>query len=408
MDFSFNPRLSINLSDPDFKLAEIVKLLNTPSSMRSQASINVLQMYTESVQLFQQVSEDDKSSIFKDCCQVLRHQFSPSGSFVFQTGEMGEFFYIILEGEVSVSVVNEPKKLLEEVCRLGVGGSFGELALIKNQPRSATIQCVKPTHFATLCKKDYLRILGQISNKHLEELLVFFKTLPTFSGWSNKNLIKLSYYFKSVKYKRSQVVFTEGTSAESVFIVKKGEFELLKHVKIQNPRRKSIGNCGRPMPFLKPESFSVVASFAIAGIGEILGDEDIIHNLSRSITCKCYSATAELLEISKNEFKKRIRSEESLNQLTQRQKAKDLHMKNALNFVSVIKQPKLPNLTARHREKDFLNSIRSQNPWDPAQQAFAKKEKAVIMHKALSAVAICTHLPLSTRSNPGKSFNYII
>ncbi len=42
-----------------------------------------------------------------------------------------------------------------EVAQLGPGKSFGELALIQNKPRMATIKCIEGTTFATLDKYDY-------------------------------------------------------------------------------------------------------------------------------------------------------------------------------------------------------------------------------------------------------------
>ena len=46
-----------------------------------------------------------------------------------------------------------------EVCKIETGGSFGELALITNNPRAASVICVKDCYFATLGKSDYKRVL---------------------------------------------------------------------------------------------------------------------------------------------------------------------------------------------------------------------------------------------------------
>ena len=42
-----------------------------------------------------------------------------------------------------------------EVAILNHGSSFGELALISNKPRAATIKCITDTHFLVLHKQDY-------------------------------------------------------------------------------------------------------------------------------------------------------------------------------------------------------------------------------------------------------------
>jgi CRP-like cAMP-binding protein len=42
------------------------------------------------------------------------------------------------------------------------GKAFGELALIKNKPRAATIRCNEDSHFAVMSKVDYEKVLQKI------------------------------------------------------------------------------------------------------------------------------------------------------------------------------------------------------------------------------------------------------
>jgi CRP-like cAMP-binding protein len=57
-----------------------------------------------------------------------------AGQFVFQAGEAGETMYVVTEGEVEI--LNG--SLILEVA--GPGSIVGELALIDDEPRSATVQ----------------------------------------------------------------------------------------------------------------------------------------------------------------------------------------------------------------------------------------------------------------------------
>jgi CRP-like cAMP-binding protein len=379
----------------------MIKILNTPPSQRTQGSIKILIQQTESLSIFNQMTEERDEQMFKECCTVLRYKFIPKGFVVFNSGDKGDFFYLILDGQVSISMKNENEEL-ESVCFLGPGGTFGELALIKDQPRLATIHCIKDTHFATLCKSDYLRVLGHLSTKKLEQMISFFVSLPTFAGWSKRSLIKLSYYFRSVRFKRNQVVFHETDPAESVFIVKKGEVEISKQINVKRPSLRKFGNDGRVLPVLKKGDFHMNAKVSIEGIGEIIGDDDIMKDLPRSFTCTCYSTTAELLEISKNDFKKRIRAEESLAQLSSRLQVKESHVNSALSMFKKIKKPvALQEFTDHGAGKEYLKKIKEKNPWNSAQKEFSKKRDSStsqIMKKAIQTVAACRSLPLSPKS----------
>ena len=52
---------------------------------------------------------------------------------------MGDVFYIIEDGEAMATKVKEPGKPAEPVLNYKKGGYFGELALIRGEPRAANI-----------------------------------------------------------------------------------------------------------------------------------------------------------------------------------------------------------------------------------------------------------------------------
>ena len=63
----------------------------------------------------------------------LSHVSVAAGDIVFRQGEYGDRFYIVERGEVTVQPDGGP------AVTLGRGGSFGEIALLRDVPRTATI-----------------------------------------------------------------------------------------------------------------------------------------------------------------------------------------------------------------------------------------------------------------------------
>lgn len=53
-------------------------------------------------------------------------------------------------------------KWLVEVAKLNSSQSFGELALINDEPRSAQIKCLTKCFFAVLHKEDFSKVLEKI------------------------------------------------------------------------------------------------------------------------------------------------------------------------------------------------------------------------------------------------------
>ena len=100
-----------------------------------------------------------------DLVNKLTYEFKQEGEFVFRHGEKGTTFYVILDGIVGVNVpiVDDEETDLEkperEVAQMIKGQSFGELALIYDQPRAASIQAKTDCHFAVLEKQSYAEIL---------------------------------------------------------------------------------------------------------------------------------------------------------------------------------------------------------------------------------------------------------
>ena len=76
-----------------------------------------------------------------------------------------------------------------DVAKLKSGGSFGELALINNDVRQATITCVTDCSFAILEKFDYYKILKRMQIKEEFIKLEFFLELP-FLRYFTQNHIK--------------------------------------------------------------------------------------------------------------------------------------------------------------------------------------------------------------------------
>jgi CRP-like cAMP-binding protein len=82
-------------------------------------------------------------------------------------------------------------RVFSEEVQLGTGAYFGELALINNKPRAATIRCLSDCHFAVITKNVYEKALKKIEIKNQNQLVDFLKHLPFFAGWSRTALARL-------------------------------------------------------------------------------------------------------------------------------------------------------------------------------------------------------------------------
>ncbi|MBV8518719.1 MAG: Crp/Fnr family transcriptional regulator [Acidobacteria bacterium] len=91
---------------------------------------------------------------------------------VFHADESGDVFCLIREGQVKVTMISpEGKEII--LSLLGPGDFFGEMALLDDEPRSATVMATEPLELVTIWRSDFLQILAEnfsIAKKVLAEI----------------------------------------------------------------------------------------------------------------------------------------------------------------------------------------------------------------------------------------------
>nr|KAF6416834.1 protein kinase cAMP-dependent type I regulatory subunit alpha [Molossus molossus] len=90
-------------------------------------------------------------------------QFEDGQKIVVQ-GEPGDEFFIILEGSAAVLQRRSEKEEFVEVGRLGPSDYFGEIALLMNRPRAATVVARGPLKCVKLDRPRFERVLGPCSD----------------------------------------------------------------------------------------------------------------------------------------------------------------------------------------------------------------------------------------------------
>ena len=90
----------------------------------------------------------------------------PAGTILCHENAIEETFYLILEGEVEVTKVinNNETRLLK---KLVAGDFFGEMALIHDAPRAATVKSLTPLISLEIHKDDFDRVLKNSSSVSL-------------------------------------------------------------------------------------------------------------------------------------------------------------------------------------------------------------------------------------------------
>ena len=252
-----------------------------------------------------------------------------------------------------IEIKNENTSIFATVATLHPGMSFGEVALIKSQPRSASILCNSPCHFAVLGKEDYMKNIGTAEMRVLDKKIDFLSEIPFFRKWGKKKLVKLTLYLQKSKYKRNQVVFRYGSRPECVYIVKSGEFEITKPIVLESSR-------DRQKHFM--------AKVALASKGEIFCESEVMYDAENEVTCTCYSTEGELYTIPASNFKLVFTSKYNVEE--RKNKAlRSLIRETRINHFKEYLQSKDPNLSVGSLGKTITSGFsRSPRPKSNVEQ----------------------------------------
>jgi CRP-like cAMP-binding protein len=90
----------------------------------------------------------------------------PAGAVVMREGEAGDHFHLIIDGSAAVSVQGVPRPSLHR------GDCFGEIALLRDIPRTATVTAEKPLRTLALGREEFLTaVTGNSTSKAAADAL---------------------------------------------------------------------------------------------------------------------------------------------------------------------------------------------------------------------------------------------
>ena len=103
------------------------------------------------------VFKDVKASVLNNLAHQLKKRAYQTNEIIIQQGDKGEMFYLIDHGKVNVQVDTEGQ--VKQLTTIGAGGYFGELALLNEEPRAASVIALEKTEIYRLNKTDFLAVI---------------------------------------------------------------------------------------------------------------------------------------------------------------------------------------------------------------------------------------------------------
>ena len=167
-------------------------------------------------------SIDDSSKLqFVNAMQVREYC---EGDWVIRQGDVGDYFYVVGEGEIAFHQRGEiPSDPPLQVGTGTKGSSFGELALLYNTPRAASVRAVTPLMLFGIDQLTFRSLLTSQRCRVRSEFLDLAKKVSMFQDLDDTTLGKLVDAFSIVTHRPGERIINKGDKGDLLYIVKTGK-----------------------------------------------------------------------------------------------------------------------------------------------------------------------------------------
>jgi len=185
---------------------------------------------------------------------------------IIQEGDDGGQLYVVTAGAMDCVKVINGEELVVKTCVQG--DLFGELALLYNCPRAASVQSREESVLWELDRATFNNIVMEGVQRKRSQCLAVLGKVPLFASLTRGELENVIDALKMEKYPYGSVIIQQGDIGERFYIVYEGQVYATKH---------SLDD-----PDAEPQTYLHEA-------GDYFGELALLHNVPRGATVQSYS-----------------------------------------------------------------------------------------------------------------------
>ncbi|KAM9408400.1 protein kinase, cAMP-dependent, regulatory, type II, alpha, B [Pholidichthys leucotaenia] len=223
-----------------------------------------LQDACKDILLFKTLDQEQFSEVLDAMFEVL---VKPQEHIIDQ-GDDGDNFYVIEKGVYDIFVQKDGVNVC--VGKYDNKGSFGELALMYNTPRAATIVATQEGALWGLDRATFHRLIVKNNAKKRRMYEAFIESVPLLKCLELTERMKIVDVLGMRAFRDGDCIITQGEKAECFFIVESGEVKIMIKSKTkagqQDNAEVEVARCSRGQYFgelalvtNKPRAASVYA-----------------------------------------------------------------------------------------------------------------------------------------------------
>ncbi|XP_074845264.1 cGMP-dependent protein kinase 2-like [Carettochelys insculpta] len=241
-----------------------LQLPQVPKSPRDCSLIAGAMARSETLRLLGESQTDALVQSFTPACHGPGHV-------VLAEGADGDTMYLVAEGELRVS---------QRGCQLRTllpGDVFGELAVLYNCQRTATVTALTQVRLWAIDRQTFRTVITSQAKRRRAEILDSLRGAPSLQGLADAQLSKLLDSMEECTFAPEEVIVREGDEGKNFYIILKGEVQVSRRV------------AGRE------ELLRVLRT------GDHFGELSLLRNIRRTATCRAHGEVV-CITLSKVDF----------------------------------------------------------------------------------------------------------
>ncbi|XP_048345768.1 cAMP-dependent protein kinase type II-alpha regulatory subunit [Sphaerodactylus townsendi] len=180
-----------------------------------------LQEACKDILLFKNLDQEQLSQVLD---AMFERKVQPQ-EHVIDQGDDGDNFYVVERGLYDIFVARDGQSRC--VGRYDNRGSFGELALMYNTPRAATIVATTEGALWGLDRVTFRRIILKNNAKKRKTYELFIESVPLLKSLEPSERMKIADVIGEKHYQDGERIISQGDKADSFYIVESGEVKIL-------------------------------------------------------------------------------------------------------------------------------------------------------------------------------------
>ncbi|KAI8374369.1 cyclic nucleotide-binding-like protein [Radiomyces spectabilis] len=162
---------------------------------------------------------------YRDVINAMTEKPVPGADeIIIQQGAIGDYFYIVESGTLDCYINDE------KVTSYSAGDSFGELALMYNSPRAATIITTSSCVLWALDRITFRRILMENTYDKRKMYECFLAEVPILASLDGYERFKVADALESVCFEDGDIVIEQGAIGNNFYLIESGEAIFYKTV----------------------------------------------------------------------------------------------------------------------------------------------------------------------------------